>query len=223
MKNILFDVDAMSTDNYNDDRKEMLRFIPKDVHKILEIGCGEGLFGNLCKQNFKAEVWGVEINKFAAEKAKDNLDNVFVGNIELNNIEIPVNYFDCIVFNDVLEHLQDPWLVLLKVKKYLKVGGYIVASIPNVRYILNLKNLLFNKEWEYVDWGGIMDKTHLRYFTVVSIEKIFTKCEYNIVKLEGINAIKFSWKLNLLNKILQNKLDDTRYLQFACIAKYVGI
>jgi 2-polyprenyl-3-methyl-5-hydroxy-6-metoxy-1,4-benzoquinol methylase len=206
---------------YNFDRKEMLKFIPKDVHKILDIGCGDGYFGQLCKQYFNAEVCGVELNKFEAEKAVNKLDKVLIGNIELNNLCIPERYFDCIVFNDVLEHLQYPWIILSNMKKYLKVNGYVVASIPNIRYYSNLKNLLFHKSWEYVEWGGVMDKRHLRYFTVNSIDNMFTRCGYNILTLEGINGIDFSWKLKLLNKILNNHLNDIRYLQFACVAKYV--
>jgi 2-polyprenyl-3-methyl-5-hydroxy-6-metoxy-1,4-benzoquinol methylase len=217
------DIDEKSTFFYDIDRKEMLRYIPKDVHKILDIGCGEGNFSYLCKQIFNAEVWGIELKNNDAEKAVHKIDKVLIGDIESNNLEIPDSYFDCIVFNDVLEHLQYPWLVLLKVKKYLKSGGYIVASIPNVRYYSNLKNLLFNKSWEYVDWGGVMDKTHLRFFSVSSIDNMFTECGYNVLKLEGINGIKFSWKLKLLNKILKNHLDDIKYLQFACVAKYEKI
>lgn len=222
MKNNIFDIDAKSTPYYNDDRKEMLRFVPLDVQRILDIGCGEGFFGQLCKQKRNAEVWGVELNKIATEKARCKLDKVLVGNIEFNDIDIPESYFDCIVFNDILEHLQYPWSVLVKIKKYLKFGGYIVASIPNIRYYDNMKSLLINKDWEYADYG-IMDKTHLRYFTNKSIKNMFEKCGYKVLKLEGINAMDFSWKLNLLNKILNNHLDDTRYLQFACVAKYIEI
>ena len=57
-------------------------------------------------------------------------------------------YFDCIIFNDSLEHLYNPWEVLEYCKLILKNNGYIVCSLPNVRHIGNLLNLIFNKNWK---------------------------------------------------------------------------
>lgn len=206
---------------YGLNRDEMLKYIPDSVSTILDVGCGEGVFGALCKERRKTEVWGVELVKEIAATASKKLDKTLVGNIEFDNIELPDRYFDCIVFNDSLEHLQYPWIVLEKIKKHLKPGGCVLASIPNIRYYEIVKKFLFLNEWEYENCG-VMDKTHFRFFTIKSIRKMFEKCGYQIELLEGIKYIQFPWKFDLLNKILKNKLDDMRYKQFACLARFKG-
>lgn len=203
---------------YYSSREEMLRFIPQNAKKILDVGCGEGRFGHLLKSQRSAEVWGIELDNSAAEKADKILDKVIVGNIEDDNLLLPEKYFDCIVFNDILEHLRYPWIVLKKVLRNIKLDGYVVASIPNIRHYENMKRLLLHKEWEYTDMG-IMDKTHLRFFTEKSIRNMFERCGSHIVTLEGINGSTFSWKLGLFNKLVFNSLDDMRYIQFACVAQ----
>lgn len=199
-------------------RPEMLRYLPENARIILDVGCGEGGFGELIKQQREAEVWGIELVSKAAEKARTKLDRVFVGNIETDQFDLPEGYFDCIVFNDVLEHLYYPWNVLIQVKKLLKNNGYVMASIPNIRYYGHMKNLVLKGDWEYENCG-IMDRTHLRFFTVNSMRKMFEQCAYKEINIEGIKRIDFPWKFNLLNKLLWNHLDDMRYLQFACLAK----
>jgi 2-polyprenyl-3-methyl-5-hydroxy-6-metoxy-1,4-benzoquinol methylase len=206
-------------DNYhNSQRPDMLRFLPEEARIILEVGCGEGGFGELIKKQRDAEVWGIELFPKAAEKARYRLDRVFVGNIETDRFDLPEEYFDCIVFNDVLEHLYDPWDVLKRVKILLKNNGYVLASIPNIRYYGQIKNLVLKGEWEYENWG-LMDRTHLRFFTLKSMRKMFEQCAYSNIRIEGIHNEEFPWKFNLLNKLLGNRLDDMRYLQYACLAR----
>ncbi len=201
---------------YNYDRFEMLKFIPPDVKRVLDVGCAEGSFGKLLKSSMPTEVWGVENYDEAAQKAEKVLDRVLTGNIENNEIELPDHYFDCIVFNDVLEHLSDPWRILRKIKNTLKDNGVIIASIPNVRYFRNIIDLLIHRNWEYVE-AGIMDKTHLRFFTKKSMVKMFESCGYQIMTLEGIHGA--SYKFNLLNMAFLNTIDDMRYAQFACVVR----
>jgi 2-polyprenyl-3-methyl-5-hydroxy-6-metoxy-1,4-benzoquinol methylase len=205
-------------DYHGQHRPDMLRYLPEDARIFLDIGCGEGLFGQLIKQQRGAEVWGIELFAQAAEKAKERLEQVFVGNIETDQFDVPDAYFDCIVFNDVLEHLYYPWDVLNKVKKMLKVNGYIVASIPNVRYYVNIKKLLRDCDWDY-EKCGLLDRTHIRFFTKNSIRKMFVETGYTILNIEGIKYVKFPWKFDLLNKLLGHRLDDMRYLQFACVVR----
>jgi 2-polyprenyl-3-methyl-5-hydroxy-6-metoxy-1,4-benzoquinol methylase len=164
METNLFEINK-KPQGYYSDRGDMLKYVPDTVNTLLDVGCGEGLFGHTLKQKRNIVVWGVELFEKEANKAKDKLDRVLVGNIELNHLDLPNDYFDCVVFNDVLEHLQYPWIVLNKIKKYLKQGGYVIASIPNIRYYEIVKKLLLKKEWEYED-SGVMDKTHLRFFTI---------------------------------------------------------
>ncbi len=201
---------------YKAHRPEVLKFIPETCNNVLEVGCGEGQFGEVIKTKYKAEVWGVEISEEAAEKAKKVLDKLVIGDFshEVNNL--PENYFDCIILNDVIEHLVDPFNMLNDVKRIMKKGGYIVSSIPNVRFLGNLKKLLVEKDWEYID-QGILDLTHLRFFTKKSIIRMFESLGYNVVKIEGINPTEKKLLFEFLNLIFFRSLSDTKFLQYVCV------
>ncbi len=202
---------------YSTERKEMLRFIPNDARFVLEVGCGGGIFGSAVKRVSGAEVWGIEIDNEAASAAKAKLDKVIIGDVSEIIPNMPDRKFDCIVFNDVLEHLVDPFATLITVKSKLTSKGVVVCSIPNIRYFPVLRGLLVNKQWKYEDWG-VLDRTHLRFFTKKSIIDTFNELNYKILQLEGINGIN-SWKFNLLNTLLLGSISDTRYMQFACVAR----
>jgi 2-polyprenyl-3-methyl-5-hydroxy-6-metoxy-1,4-benzoquinol methylase len=204
---------------YSGKRPEMLDFVPPTAKKVLDVGCGEGGFGAALKKK-DMEIWGVEISGESALIAQEHLDRVMVGDVIDLLDALPDRYFDCIVFNDVLEHLVDPYTILLRIKGKLSEAGVVVCSIPNVRYLNNLKKLLLEKQWQYEEWG-ILDKTHLRFFTEKSIHEMFDRLGYQIVKMEGISALKPSWKFTLLNFFLFGHLSDTLFLQFACVVKVV--
>lgn len=202
---------------FSQTRVEMLRFIPPAAARILDVGCGEGVFGAKLKETRHAEVWGVELVDSVADIARGRLDHVFSGDImqQLNNF--PDHHFDCITFNDVIEHIVDPYRMLLALKAKLAVNGVVVCSIPNIRYFRNLYNLVIRGEWRYEEFG-ILDKTHLRFFTKKSIAEMFESLGYRVVRLEGINATP-SWKVALFNVVTLGLFSDTQYLQFCCVAK----
>jgi 2-polyprenyl-3-methyl-5-hydroxy-6-metoxy-1,4-benzoquinol methylase len=202
---------------YRYDRYEMLQFIPENISTVLEIGCGEGAFGQMLKSDRKLEVWGVELFPEAGKIAAGKIDKVFIGNIEVDNITLPNGFFDCIIFNDVLEHLQYPWTLLDKLRINLKPKGTVVASIPNIRHYKYIKKLLIEKDWEY-ESQGVMDISHLRFFTEKSISRLFETSGYKMQVIKGINAEKFPWKFALLNKLLFNSLYDMQFIQFASVA-----
>ena len=133
------------------------------------------------KNKLNAEAWGIEYNDEAATAAEEKLDKVISGKIEDALTELPDNYFDTIIFADVLEHLVDPYSVLELIKDKLSPEGELIASIPNVRHWSVVKQLLEGR-WDYQEWG-IMDSTHLRFFTRQSIQSMFDKAGYNIAGL----------------------------------------
>ncbi len=159
-------------------REDVVSLVPEDANDILEIGCAAGRTGMQLKVNSNVYVAGVELNKAAADEAKKVLDDVIEGDIE--NIDLPFKEksFDCILFADVLEHLIDPLSVLNKTKKLLRSNGSVVASIPNVQY-LGLINHLIDGNWTYQD-EGILDRTHLRFFTFNEILKLFDEAGFVI-------------------------------------------
>jgi len=201
---------------FSQPRPEMARYVPATARRILDVGCAEGVFGAHLKKKNQAEVWGIELVPAIAEQAAQRLDKVFCGDVSQQLENLPDGYFDCAIFNDVIEHLVDPYSMLRAVQKKLAPGGVIVCSIPNIRFFRNLFNLVVRGEWRYED-AGIMDKTHLRFFTKKSIREMFDSLNYRVLKLEGINPTS-SWRVKLLNFLAFGQLSDTRYLQFACVA-----
>ena len=202
-------------------RPEMLRYIPQQASIVLEVGCADGGFGQLLKVERNIEVWGVEPTEKATLVAAQKLDKVIQGFFN-SDMNLPKNTFDCIIFNDVLEHMVDPYSALLYSKELLREGGVVVASIPNVRYFDNIWKLLVRKNWEYIEWG-ILDKTHLRFFTYRSILSTFNSLGYCVDFIEGINPLKDLYphqviRFRVLNLLLFNQIEDMNYLQFAVVA-----
>jgi len=206
---------------YRAGRDEMLPFIPEGIKTAIEVGCGDGAFGTALKAQGKVdEYWGLEIHPPSGETARQTLDKVLVGNAEHLVDELPDGYFDVIIFNDSLEHLIDPFLFLEKVKNKLKPGGSVVASIPNVRHFRNLYQLIFKKQWRYVD-SGILDRTHLRFFTCESIKDMFEDAGFTIAQLKGIHGSR-KRKVKILSLLSLGLLSDIRFLQFAVVARKSG-
>ena len=205
---------------YSHARPEIAVFIPDTVKTILDIGCGAGEFLKLVKDRTGAETWGIEVEDKIAKKAKQQVDKVLTGNVEEKINSIPDRFFDCITFNDVLEHFQEPSEILKKIKSKLSQNGIIVASIPNVRYYNNIKELIIKREWEYRD-AGILDSTHLRFFTQKSMKRMFEEVGYRVEKQVGINKAT-SMKYHLFNLLTLGLLNDARYMQFVCIVTAKG-
>jgi Methylase involved in ubiquinone/menaquinone biosynthesis len=206
-----------SANYYTQTRTDVAAFIPKSIKTILDIGCGQGAFLKLVKDQTGAESWGIEMITEVAEIAKGQVDNILVGKIEDVLSSIPDNYFDCITFNDVLEHLIEPTEVLKMIRSKLSQKGIIIASIPNVRHFRNLYELLIKKDWEYKE-GGILDSTHLRFFTQKSMKSMFEKAGYIVIKQEGTNKIR-SWQFILFNLITFYFFADTYHSQFLNIVQ----
>ena len=205
-------------DYYLLERKEVLPFIPLNVKTILDIGCSGGLFGKQLIERQNAEVWGIEPNEQAFNHAKHNLTHV-INDCFSDKLDLPKNYFDCVVFNDVLEHLVDPWQAIKITKQYLKVNNsFLVASIPNFRYCNNMYEIVISKKWDYKE-EGILDRTHLRFFTKKSIPSLVHGTGFNSIKISGINPSK-NKLFRLMNFITANQIEDMRYLQFVLTAKY---
>ncbi|OYY94863.1 MAG: hypothetical protein B7Y41_04715 [Hydrogenophilales bacterium 28-61-23] len=196
----------------------MLEYIPGSVTRILEIGCGNGKFGAAIRSSRNVYYVGVDLMPKAVEAAKKVLDVSLQADIEVDDLPFQHNSFDCLIMNDVLEHLRDPWGTLKKMMAYLAPGGYVVASLPNIRYYSVVKDLLINRQWRYAE-NGVLDKTHIRFFTDKTIRDMFQGVNVEILTLNGINGTKFPWKFGLLNLLLANALDDMRYMQFALLGR----
>jgi O-antigen biosynthesis protein len=163
-------------------RPEILARIPMAARKVLDIGCGTGRLGGAIKARQSAEVVGVELDPMAAEAARARLDRVLGIDIERPWTDFVPGEFDAAVCGDVLEHLVDPEALLRKLGLWLKSEGRLVASIPNVRHHSVVRGLL-EGNWTY-EGAGLLDQTHLRFFTRRSIEDLFDRCGFVIEAVE---------------------------------------
>jgi 2-polyprenyl-3-methyl-5-hydroxy-6-metoxy-1,4-benzoquinol methylase len=147
--------------------------------RILEIGCGEGGTGALALSEGKCGVYcGVELCHKAAEKAKQKLTEVVVGNIE--DLQLPWGpaTFDAVILSEVLEHLVDPWAALRRIRPLLKPKASVFASSPNISHYSAIRMLL-RGQWDLTD-VGLMDRTHLRWFTPSTYRALFESCGYAV-------------------------------------------
>jgi len=184
--------------------------------RILDVGCGDGATGALLKQIGKArEVHGVEIVASAAQRAEANLDTVIVGDFE--NIELPYQpgSFDCILATEVLEHFADPWHAVLRLKSLLRDDGYIIASTPNIRNLTVIWGLVVRGDWHYNE-SGILDRTHLRFFTKSSFRDMFVQAGLTVEVLE---PILMRYKLKYLGPLLFGVWRELLTLRYTCRAR----
>lgn len=194
---------------YESERSDMASFIPADYQRVLEIGCGDGGFSKTLKP--EAEVWGVE--PFGT--LKHSLYRVYNTTYEEAYNELPDSYFDLVICNDVIEHLPNHDDFFESIQKKMKPGAALIGSIPNVRYYKNLRHLLFDRDWKYTE-SGILDYTHLRFFTEKSLRDTIDRHSFTIDKFERINGVTgFKLFILFLNCITFNRSSDTRFLQFA--------
>jgi SAM-dependent methyltransferase len=192
-------------------RMDMLAELPVDLHgRILEIGAGSGKTLLKAKAlGLASEVTGVELVPLDnSDQSHPEMDRFIVGDIEKLELPLPEEYFDVILCGDVLEHLVDPWTTVDKLSRFLKRGGYFIASIPNFREIKTLLGIVMGGDLHYRD-AGILDRSHLRFF-----------CKKNMVNLleqGGLHIIRMKSNLDILGKgkrALLNKLTLRVFAEF---------
>lgn len=164
----------------------LLNQLPLDAKSILEIGCGGGKLGAAYKaRNPGCTYYGVEIIESAAAEAAKHLDKVFCASAESIDLSSLQDKVDCIVYGDVLEHLIDPWAALKSHASLLRPGGKVFACIPNTQHWGLLEHLL-QGNWVYSD-HGLLDSTHLRFFTLNSLGPLFAGAGLQISTVIGLN------------------------------------
>ena len=207
---------AAGRDNPFLERVEVLAFVPEEARAILDVGCSRGGFGHaLRKQNGGRTIWGVEADAEAAAAAAPHYDELIVG-LCPDAREGRQQQFDCVVFNDVLEHIADPWAALRAARALLRPGGVVVASIPNVRFLPVLHKLVVRGEWTYTD-TGVLDRNHLRFFTKRSMVELFRSCDLAVERVQGVNPLT---KQRRWPRLLPAWLQDTLYLQFVVVGRH---
>ncbi|RFC35548.1 MAG: Methyltransferase domain-containing protein [Candidatus Nitrotoga sp. SPKER] len=154
--------------------------------EILEIGCASGIQTRHFKEHLGCRVTGIEIDPLAAEDARSYCESLIIGSIE--ELDLPKalgdKRFDAITLADVLEHLVDPARTLIKVRPFLKEGGNLIASIPNIAHAAICWELAHGR-FDYQKFG-LLDSTHIRFFTKKNIIKLFEETGYRIISIERV-------------------------------------
>jgi 2-polyprenyl-3-methyl-5-hydroxy-6-metoxy-1,4-benzoquinol methylase len=185
--------------------------------RVLEFGCAIGhVTRSLVERGCK--VVGLEVDPEMAAQAEDAADEVLVTDLNGDDFveRLRGREFDVALFGDVLEHLQSPVDVLLRVKELLAPDGYVVVSLPNVAHV-DVKLTLLRGSFEYRDMG-LLDRTHLRFFTRSSIDDLLAEAGYLAVEIHRYSLEPFSTELHpdpdvpqaLLDLALQDP-DSTTY------------
>jgi len=152
--------------------------VPAAALTILDVGCGAGALGAALKDKSPGRrVYGVETHRLAAEAAGRVLDGVFAIDVETADVPLPPGAVDVIIFGDVLEHLRDPEGALRRCRPLLAPGGAVLASVPNAQHH-SVVLALAAGDFQYAP-EGLLDATHLRFFTRSTAQKLFLDAGYS--------------------------------------------
>jgi 2-polyprenyl-3-methyl-5-hydroxy-6-metoxy-1,4-benzoquinol methylase len=199
------------------DRSEVESFVPSDAKSVLDVGCGQGGFGALLKSKRGGmRVVGIEPTEYGCSQARARLDHVIHGTFP-NDVSPRGQRFDCIVFNDVLEHMFDPASALVAARFMLAPDGRVVASIPNIRHWTILVKLGVLGRWDYRD-DGILDRTHVRFFTRSTMVEFFNAEQYTVERIVPINIKQCRRKYLIPWNPLLRRLHEFFALQYVIVA-----
>ncbi len=209
---------------------DLLRLLPAGARLIVECGCGTGALGAAyLRDHTDATYVGIERDTAAGLRARKRLAQVEIGDAEqldLRSIGIDRGTVDCLVYGDVLEHLIDPWRLVARHAEFLSPSGVVLACIPNVQHWTVLLNLLAG-QWRYAS-EGLLDRTHLRWFTRESVVELFRSAGLTIAGLHRrmLADNRFDVFLDAMTPALAELqidrarfADDARTLQYVVVAK----
>jgi SAM-dependent methyltransferase len=176
------DFDSQDAGHYNDYVPvPLFQLIDGTPKRVLDLGCAAGAFGAELMRRFPGtSVVGIEAGRAAAEKAQTRLERVVRARLEDVSFEgqgFQHGEFDTVIAADILEHLVNPWDLLVRLRPFLAAKAQIVASIPNIRNITVISALLLGGRFDY-DERGLLDITHLRFFTLDGIRRLFEETGY---------------------------------------------
>jgi 2-polyprenyl-3-methyl-5-hydroxy-6-metoxy-1,4-benzoquinol methylase len=182
---------------------------------VLELGCGSGVTGRKALGIGKAGRYvGIEIDQASARIAETFLSEVLVGNIETLDLTSYREMFDALVASEVLEHLIDPWTALRKLRTCLKPGAVVIASSPNIAHWQIIRALL-KGQFRYTEYG-VMDSTHLRWFTPESYKDMFIDAGFAVETLRPVREM--GWKAKAFNAATDGRFSHLLIKQIMVIA-----
>lgn len=211
--------------NDNDSLALIARKISRDS-RVLELGTATGYFSRFLKEQLNCTIDGAELDADMAKTAREYCQTLFVGNLEQERLSdhFPPAAYDFVICADVLEHLYNPETLLKQLKALLKPAGRVVISIPNVGYAGLILDLI-EGGFQYRD-EGILDRTHIRFFTRGSFTGLLSTLGYEVDSVEpvrrALNETEFFGRLDQLPVPLKNYLfarPDADAYQFVFVAR----
>lgn len=182
--------------------------------RVLDIGCGTGAWGSALRSRGARELVGVEIAPEAAGAARGLYDRVLeTPSEDLDPDELGAT-FDTIIAADIIEHLVDPFDELRRWREWCYPGGELVISTPNLRHFRVLRELVAKGRFDYVEGGGVMDRTHLRWFTQASLAAALADAGWRVLRWGSLTT----GKSGHLNSLSGGRLDGLLAPQIHLVA-----
>lgn len=149
--------------------------------RVLDVGCSSGYLARPLVQH-SCTVVGIERDEVAAEAAREVCAEVLVGDVETLELPFPPGSFDIVLCGDLIEHLRDPERFLGRMRPRLKPEGLLALTTPNVASWAIRLGLLVAR-WRCTD-RGILDRTHLHFFTRRTLVEALERAGYRLVELD---------------------------------------
>lgn len=176
-----------------------VRHMPEGA-RVLEVGCARGYLSERLKRR-GCRVWGIEIDTAAAEEARAHCVEVITADVDnLDAVPWPGETFDVLLFLDVLEHLKEPERAIRLLAQGLQSSGLMMVSLPNVANWYVRYSLLRGR-FDYQP-AGILDRTHLRFFTRTSAERILVDAGFEIVHRDLTPGVASNIYLRTVGRLL---------------------
>lgn len=193
----------------NDARIIAYDFI-EDKSTVLDVGCACGDFGVLVSREKQCRVYGMEYDRASIKIAEETKVFTNLHEVDLNTFDIEeykgyCDFFDYITLLDVLEHTINPDQVLLKMKKFLKRNGFFIISLPNISFG-EIKINILKDDFTYTDMG-ILDRTHLKFFTYKTIIHFFTTLNLEICQ-SNVKVFDFSTNNNVVPFYIKKYIEN---------------
>jgi SAM-dependent methyltransferase len=177
----------------------VLAAIPATARRVLDVGCGSGALGQALKQRQAVEVVGLTYSDAEAAIARTRLDRVETCDLNAPNVD-DLGLFDCIVCSHVLEHLYWPEELLAHLRPHLAPQGVLVVALPNVLAWRQRLAFLCGR-FRYTD-GGLMDRTHFRFYDWGSAQALVRNAGFRVVAVRAEGVFPILGRLPLLGPAL---------------------
>jgi 2-polyprenyl-3-methyl-5-hydroxy-6-metoxy-1,4-benzoquinol methylase len=214
---------------YREPRNDVLALLARPPGIVLDVACGNGITSAELKRRYPAaRVIGIELNPASAQTARERIDAVFEGDIERFDFAaagIAPASIDTVLLLDILEHIYDPWSFLRRLRAFLAPHAHLIASIPNARNLWLISQIAAGR-FPYAG-SGLLDVTHVRFFTRSDVQRLFTENGYRIDRMipnydERLEALRpnASGPSNvetpqaLFKNLSPEDLDELKTLQF---------